>query len=486
MAIGLSGFTQDGRGDLRVARSAAGHSGGAADVTQHTGEAGGGAERLAQEIPGSLEAGDPAPAQPDSRLLKKSLAQLEPQSAKAMAFFFATLFIRHPELRRMFPTTLAAHGQRVFAVLARYAWTSDRPETLVGWLSELGREHRKFGVAESHFRPFCDALLSALAAFGGEPAAGPAQAAWRGALDHIGALMAEAVRDVQHQPAWWLAEVIGHERPCPGIAVLTLRPDQPLPYRAGQHVSVQVPRWPRVWREYSVANAPSPDGLLRLHVRAVPCGLVSTVLVHQSAPGDILIIGPARGLMTVDGVTRPGAAHAGPAQAGIAEDGAAGTGDVPVGGTVACFAGGTGLAPLKAIVEELTGAGSGSPVPSIRLFVGARQRAGLYDLPALRRLAAECPSLTLIPVVSDDPGYEGIRGTLAEAAAVHLPPGTGHVFVSGPPAMVTATAEAAAARAPGAVIHFDPLPGAAPAEPVGRAEPPRGTGPAQLPWQPQG
>jgi hypothetical protein len=31
-----------------------------------------------------------------------------------------------------------------------------------------------------------------------------------------------------------------------------------LPYRPGQHISVQVPRWPRIWREYSVANAPRP------------------------------------------------------------------------------------------------------------------------------------------------------------------------------------------------------------------------------------
>jgi NAD(P)H-flavin reductase len=42
--------------------------------------------------------------------------------------------------------------------------------------------------------------------------------------------------------------------------VLTLQPEQPLR------------------RTYSIANVPRPDGLLRLHVRAVTGGLVSPVL----------------------------------------------------------------------------------------------------------------------------------------------------------------------------------------------------------------
>jgi NAD(P)H-flavin reductase len=222
--------------------------------------------------------------------------------------------------------------------------------------------------------------------------------------------------------------------------VLTLRLDQPMRYRAGQHLSIQVPRWPRVWREYSIANAPAPDGLLRLHVRAVPCGLVSTVLVHQTAPGETLVAGPARGDMTVAAMA---------AEAALGQPGR----------RVACFAGGTGLAPVKAVVEELA-ATRPAPVASILLFFGARHEAGLYDLPELRRLAESCPALTVIPVISDDPGYRGIRGTLAQAAGVHLPPGTQDVFISGPPGMVRATAEAAAARCPGARLHFDPPPGA--------------------------
>ena len=67
----------------------------------------------------------------------------------------------------------------------------------------------------------------------------------------------------------------------PDVAVLTLQPEQPLNYLPGQRISVQTPHWPRLWRTYSIANIPRPDGLLRLHVRAVTGGLVSPVLVHQ-------------------------------------------------------------------------------------------------------------------------------------------------------------------------------------------------------------
>jgi NAD(P)H-flavin reductase/hemoglobin-like flavoprotein len=458
MAIGLSGFpggaahgaargrgTRDGRGHWRAARSAAGHSSSAAFGRL----TGGGTEDPQRHSPG----GDPwagdatAPAQPDSTVLAKSVAQLGPSAGKMMAYFFATLFVRHPELRPMFPLALDAHRGRVFAALARYAWGCGQPAQQAGWLAELAREHRKFGVAEGHFQPFCETLLAALRSFTGP--AGPAGAgdAWRRALDQIAAVMGEAVRGDPDEPAWWVAEVTGHERRGPGLAILTLPPDPPLRYRAGQHVSVQVPRWPRVWREYSPANAPSPGGLIRLHVRAIPGGLVSPVLVDQTTPGDTVILGPARGGMTAE-------ALAGPAP----------------GPSVACFAGGTGLAPVKAIVEEVIR--GTRPARSILLFVGARREAGLYDLPELRRMAAAWPLLTVIPLVSDEPGYGGMRGTLARAAAAHLPPGTSDVVISGPPGMVsaTATAAAAAARAPGARLHFDPLPGVvAPASAVAPA-----------------
>jgi NAD(P)H-flavin reductase len=157
-------------------------------------------------------------------------------------------------------------------------------------------------------------------------------------------------------------------------------------------------------------------------------GRVSTGLAHRTRTGDTVLIGRARGAMTADAVSSA---------------------------SIVCVAGGTGLAPVKAIIEAFASPGS-APRPGIRLLFGARREDDLYDLPDLRRLARDCPFLEVIPVVSDEPGYCGLRGTLPEVTARHLPPEAGDVFICGPPEMVTATAAVVAARAPGARLHIDP------------------------------
>lgn len=227
--------------------------------------------------------------------------------------------------------------------------------------------------------------------------------------------------------------MVEHDRRRPDLAVLALRPDLPLPYLAGQHVSVQVPRWPRVWREYSIANAPAPDGLLRLHVRAVPGGRVSTALVQQTQAGDTVVLGRARGEMTADAITS---------------------------GRVVCIAGGTGLAPVKAIAEALTSPVRPHPPPVVRLFFGAQTQADLYDLPGLRRLARDRRSLTIIPVTAAESGHGGLTGPVAEAAAAHLLPAAEDIVISGPAAMMTRAAALVTVAAPAARLHADPLPGA--------------------------
>ena len=139
--------------------------------------------------------------------------------------------------------------------------------------------------------------------------------------------MASAAQDAAaDKPPWWVAEVIGHEQRCPDLAVLTVRPSQPFAYQPGQYLSLQVLRWPRVWRKYSIANAPRADGTLDLHILRHSGRQASTALVHDTGVGDAVLLGPARGGMVVD--------HS------SARD-------------ILCIAGGTGFAPMKAIIEGL-------------------------------------------------------------------------------------------------------------------------------------
>ena len=95
----------------------------------------------------------------------------------------------------------------------------------------------------------------------------------------------------------------------------------------------------------------------------------------------------------------------------------------------------------------------------MRLFFGARTGADLYDLPDLQRLAGARQSLTVIPVVAEEPGYGGLTGPVAQAAAAHLLPGTEDIVISGPAAMMAQRRRARHRGRPAARLHADPLPG---------------------------
>ncbi|MGH3155138.1 MAG: globin domain-containing protein, partial [Streptosporangiaceae bacterium] len=232
-------------------------------------------------------------------LVKESFAHVESASGKATAYFYGRLFASNPEMRALFPPAMDRQRNGFFRALASLVWSVDCPEQLAALVAELGRDHRRFGVTARHYPEFMAALLATVREFAGPAWSAEVAAAWEALLDLVTRTMLEAAdADAKQAPSWWLAEVIEHQRRAGDLAVLTVRPDQPLGYRPGQYVSVQSARWPREWRNYSIANAPRQDGTLSLHVRAVPGGLVSTALVQHTAPGDTLLIGPAKGTMT--------------------------------------------------------------------------------------------------------------------------------------------------------------------------------------------
>lgn len=207
---------------------------------------------------------------------------------------------------------------------------------------------------------------------------------------------------------WWRAEVVENYQPCDGIAILTVRPWRRLPYRPGQAVPVRTPWHPGRWRWYSPANAPRPDGTIELHVRAVPAGTVSRSLVHRVRPGEPIWLGP-------------------PVETGLR---------LGAGRDLLLVAGGTGLAPLRALVEQVAADPAGRRVT---LVVGARTFAELYDAIALDRLQCAHDWLTIVPAFSDDPDAEPAeRGDALTIALDHLRPDQ-DVYVCGPPAMLAAS-----------------------------------------------
>jgi NAD(P)H-flavin reductase/hemoglobin-like flavoprotein len=215
-----------------------------------------------------------------------------------MTYFYAQLFAMDTEIRAMFPAAMDVQRRRFFEALGRIADAQQSQaarDRLVPYLQDLGRAHRKFGVRERHYEVIRRALLATLQRFAAPRWNETAKHAWEVAYNRAATIMIEAAKDdAAESPAWWMATVTGIELRGPDIAVLTLQPEQPLNYLPGQHISVQTPHWPRLWRTYSIANAPRPDGSLRLHVRAVTGGLVSPVLVHQVRHREIVLYHGAR------------------------------------------------------------------------------------------------------------------------------------------------------------------------------------------------
>jgi len=370
----------------------------------------------------------------DGELVRKSFAWLAGHGDAAMEYFYARLFVQYPDIRSMFPHAMHEHMEKVFAALSRMVDSLDDPDALSGYLSELGRGHRKFGVKERHYQPFLEVLAETVRHFSGPAWTCQAQDAWDAALGRAAAVMqAAAKRDAEIQPPWWVAEVVQHDLRRPDLAVLTIRPDQPLCYLPGQYVAVQVPRWPRVWRSFSIANAPRPNGLIDLHVRGVGGGMVSGTLLRGVRPGDTLLLGPACGELTVP------------------------AGGEARGPGLLCVAGGTGLAPIKAIIEGVIGSSGPGRRREIVLFFGARTEADLYDLPDLRVLEWIYSSLTVIPVVSHQPDFDGIQGMLPDVVAKYASCEGREIFISGPDEMVRKTAELLAGRVKAGRIHHDPL-----------------------------
>ncbi|UVK44014.1 hypothetical protein BPNPMPFG_005880 [Mesorhizobium sp. AR07] len=112
------------------------------------------------------------------------------------------------------------------------------------------------------------------------------------------------------------------------------------------------------------------DELVELHVRLVPVGRTSS-LIHASlkAHDRVEIEGPSGSAYLRD-------AHGGP---------------------IVAVAGGSGLAPIKSIVETALGAGMSQP---IHLYFGARTKDDLYLIDYFRWLEQHFSNLDFVPVLS--------------------------------------------------------------------------------------
>ncbi|MFD6246320.1 globin domain-containing protein [Streptomyces roseolus] len=349
----------------------------------------------------------------DLALLRSTFAVVERRAEHAVTYFYSHLFWRNPGVRALFPEDMVPQRDRLFAALTHVVTGFDDPG-LAGYLERLGRDHRKYLASPALYAAVGESLLAAFAHTAGSTWTIEAEKAWSEAYGRVAELMLRGADEAARagEPAWWDADVVGHRRHDEDLAVLTLRPRRPYPFLPGQYAGVSSLRVPRVWRTYSLGNAPRPDGTLDLHVSRIPGGAVSTALVDEVRPGETLRLSAAGGAATRR--TAPGGLR-----------------------TYICA--GTGWAPVKALLEE---AADGDPEAAGRIFAVARSREYLYGREELERLAARLPGLSVTYITSAPrhPRDQATERLLTALRACGRWPDH-DVHLAGPPGFVAEVAE---------------------------------------------
>jgi CDP-4-dehydro-6-deoxyglucose reductase len=219
------------------------------------------------------------------------------------------------------------------------------------------------------------------------------------------------------------------ERLAPDVMAVFLRLPavEELHYRAGQYLDVMLSEGRR--RSFSIASAPADGRLIELHVRRASTTGFTAQLFDSLRPGALLRIeGPLGQFWLRSESPRP----------------------------VLMLGGGTGYAPLRAMLRQLVATGDRRPVT---LYWGAREADGLYEHEWLSALQRERPGFRYVPVLSDSPALApgGRVGPVHEAMLADHPDLSGFdLYASGPPAMIEAIrAGSVAAGLPRGQLHFD-------------------------------
>jgi len=163
--------------------------------------------------------------------------------------------------------------------------------------------------------------------------------------------------------------------------VLRTPPASRLEYLPGQYVDMIGKDGLR--RSYSIANAPCEDGKITLQIRKVEQGKMSQYWFEEAKANDLLRMEGPLGTFCL----RKSNAK-----------------------QLILLATGTGIAPVKAILEQLAATPVTNPYKHIYLYWGGRTEQDIYWHPVFESLP-----LTFTPVLSRTPDWHGRKGYIQQA-----------------------------------------------------------------------
>ncbi len=187
---------------------------------------------------------------------------------------------------------------------------------------------------------------------------------------------------------------------------LAIESGGPFDFSAGQFASVTFEGCPA--RDYSMANTPD-DPIIEFHVRRTAGGATSAYVAEKLKLGDsVRVEGPF-------GPSYLRESHRGP---------------------IIAVAGGSGMAPIKSIVERALA----KALPQhIYFYFGVRSERDLYLVDHFKALAEKHPTLHFVPVLSEGDGMTLRCGLVHEAVAADFDEFDGcKAYLAGPPVMVEA------------------------------------------------
>jgi CDP-4-dehydro-6-deoxyglucose reductase len=172
--------------------------------------------------------------------------------------------------------------------------------------------------------------------------------------------------------------------------MLRLPPTSTLDFLPGQYIDVIAAEGLR--RSYSVANAPRSDKQIELHIREVPDGAMSRYWFQQAKVNDLLRLRGPLGTFFLRGQS---CKH------------------------LVLLATGTGIAPVKSILEGLTTAPANVQPHSVTVYWGGRYLEDLYLQPAGFEAL---PDFRFVPVLSRASGdWTGARGYVQNVMLAQQP-----------------------------------------------------------------
>lgn len=176
-------------------------------------------------------------------------------------------------------------------------------------------------------------------------------------------------------------KVIHKESLAPNIIQLLMKPEHPIAYSAGQYIMLGMDQ--NDLKPFSIACAPREDGLIECHIRNQDDSEWMQSL-FATETGDQLVMQGPNDQMSL----------------------------LPAHQPIILVAGGTGFAPMKALLDELLRQHTEVP---IHFYWGARNRAELYQHEIMLDLEQQHANLVYEPVISDD-----LDGWTGKTGLVHL------------------------------------------------------------------